>query len=52
MFEMWAKNLQDNNDVTGHYFTDPTSANFTNLFLLEPRTFGGTIRFTWGESEY
>ncbi|HEY8123610.1 MAG TPA: TonB-dependent receptor [Myxococcota bacterium] len=52
MFELWAKNLQDNNDVTGHYFTDPTSANFTNLFLLEPRTFGGTIRYTWGESEY
>ena len=52
MFELWAKNLQDNNDVTGHYFTDPTSANFTNLFLLEPRTFGATVRYTWGESEY
>jgi outer membrane receptor protein involved in Fe transport len=51
-FELWAKNLQDNNDVTGHYFTDPTSANFTNLFLLEPRTFGATVRYTWGESEY
>ncbi len=52
MFELWAKNLQDNNDVTGHYFTDPTSANFTNLFLLEPRTFGATIRYTFGESEF
>jgi outer membrane receptor protein involved in Fe transport len=52
MFEVWAKNLQDNNDVTGHYFTDPTSANFTNLFLLEPRTIGATVRYTWGESEY
>jgi outer membrane receptor protein involved in Fe transport len=52
MFELWAKNLQDNNDITGHYFTDPTSANFTNLFLLEPRTFGATIRYTFGESEY
>jgi outer membrane receptor protein involved in Fe transport len=52
MFEFWAKNLQDNDDVTGHYFTDPTSANFTNLFLLEPRTFGATIRYTFGESEY
>ncbi len=52
MFELWAKNLQNNNDITGHYFTDPTSANFTNLFILEPRTFGGTIRYTWGESEY
>ncbi len=52
MFELWAKNLQDNNDITGHYFTDPTSANFTNLFLLEPRTFGASIRYTFGESEY
>jgi iron complex outermembrane receptor protein len=52
MFEIWAKNLQDNNDVTGHYFTDPTSANFTNLFLLEPRTIGATVRYTFGESEY
>ena len=52
MVELWAKNLQDNNDITGHYFTDPTSANFTNLFLLEPRTFGFTLRYTFGESEY
>jgi len=51
-FELWAKNLQNNDDVTGHYFTDPTSANFTNLFILEPRTFGATIRYTFGESEY
>jgi outer membrane receptor protein involved in Fe transport len=46
--EVWGKNLQDNDDVTGHYFTDPTSANFTNLFLLEPRTFGGSVRYVWG----
>jgi outer membrane receptor protein involved in Fe transport len=52
MFEIWAKNLQDNNDITGHYFTDPTSSNFTNLFLLEPRTFGASVRYTWGESEF
>jgi outer membrane receptor protein involved in Fe transport len=49
--ELWAKNLQDNDDVTGHYFTDATSANFTNLFILEPRTFGATVRFTFGDSE-
>jgi outer membrane receptor protein involved in Fe transport len=47
--ELWAKNLQGNDDVTGHYFTDPTSANFTNLFILEPRTFGGTVRYEWGQ---
>jgi outer membrane receptor protein involved in Fe transport len=50
-FEIWAKNLQDNNDVTGHYFTDATSSNFTNLFILEPRTFGATIRYLFGDSE-
>jgi outer membrane receptor protein involved in Fe transport len=47
-FEVWAKNLQGNDDITGHYFTDPTSANFTNLFILEPRTFGGTVRYEFG----
>ncbi len=51
LFEIWGKNLQDNNDITGHYFTDPTSSNFTNLFVLEPRTYGASIRYTWGESE-
>lgn len=49
--ELWAKNLQDNDDITGHYFTDATSANFTNLFILEPRTYGISVRYTFGESE-
>ena len=44
MLEFWVKNIQDNDDVTGHYFTDETSANFTNLFLLEPRVTGVTLR--------
>jgi outer membrane receptor protein involved in Fe transport len=50
-FELWAKNLQDNDDVTGHYLTDATSGNFTNLFILEPRTFGATLKYVWGDSE-
>jgi outer membrane receptor protein involved in Fe transport len=50
-FELWAKNLQDNDDVTGMYFTDATSSNFTNLFILEPRTFGATLTYKFGESE-
>ena len=49
--ELWAKNLQNNDDVTGQYFTDATSGNFTNLFILEPRTFGASVRYTFGESE-
>ena len=49
--ELWAKNLQNNDDVTGHYVTDATSENFTNLFILEPRTYGFSVRYTFGESE-
>jgi len=41
--DLWVKNFMDNNFVTGQYFTDASSGNFTNVFLLDPRTFGFTI---------
>lgn len=39
----WAKNLQDDNNITGHYTTDAVSGLFTNVFVLEPRTYGLTF---------
>jgi iron complex outermembrane recepter protein len=38
--EGFVKNLLDDDHITGAYFADYSSANFTNVFILEPRTFG------------
>ena len=46
-FDLWVRNVADAEDITGHYFTDASSANFTNVFLLEPRTFGATVGVTF-----
>ncbi|MGI9344748.1 MAG: TonB-dependent receptor domain-containing protein, partial [Gammaproteobacteria bacterium] len=43
--EFWVKNFEDKDFITGGYFTDASSGNFTNLFLLEPRTVGISFRF-------
>jgi len=45
---LWAQNLTDDDSITAHYLTDETSANFTNYFLLDPRTYGITIRYAFG----
>ena len=45
--ELWIKNLRNSNFVTGAYFTDASSGNFTNLFLLEPRTMGVTFKLRY-----
>ena len=39
----WVKNIQDDDNITGHYTTDAVSALFTNVFVLEPRTYGLTF---------
>ena len=39
----WVKNIQDDDNITGHYTTDAVSALFTNMFVLEPRTYGLTF---------
>ena len=40
---LWVKNIFDNDEITGQFLTDASSGNFTNVFLLDPRTFGATI---------
>ncbi len=37
------QNVLDDDNITGHYFTDASSGNFTNIFVLEPRLYGLTI---------
>lgn len=39
----WVQNLTDENNITGHYFTDPSSGQFRNDFLIDPRMFGVAV---------
>ncbi len=41
----FVQNLFNNDQITGHYFTDPSSGNFTNVFVLDPRLFGAEIGY-------
>ena len=36
----FVQNLQNNDNITGQYLTDPSSGLFTNLFVLDPRVWG------------
>ena len=45
--QAWGKNLGDKDYITGHYLTDATSSLFTNVFLLEPRTYGLTFNYNF-----
>ncbi len=38
--QAFVKNIGNKDHITGGYFTDASSGNFTNVFLLEPRTYG------------
>ena len=39
----FVQNAKDDDNITGHYFTDPTSGNFTNVFVLDPRLYGVSL---------
>ena len=39
----WVQNVFDQENITGEYVTDPTSALFSNAFVEEPRTYGITL---------
>jgi len=43
----WVKNLQDDNNITGHYTTDAVSGLFSNVFIMEPRTMGVTFNMSF-----
>ena len=41
--QLYVKNALNNQPLTDTYVTDPTSGLFTNVFTLEPRTFGVSV---------
>ena len=43
----YVKNITDDNNVVGHYFTDASSGNFTNVFVIEPRTYGVAVGYNF-----
>ena len=44
----WVRNLQDEDNITGHYLTSDTSGFFRNYFLTEPRIYGASFRYAFG----
>jgi outer membrane receptor protein involved in Fe transport len=41
----FAKNLTNDNAITGQYVTDQSTGLFTNIFTIEPRQYGAAIGF-------
>ena len=46
-FELYGKNLLEDDQITNQYLTDASSGLFTNVFLLEPKQFGVKVGKTW-----
>ncbi len=42
------RNIEDEDNVTGHYVTSDTSGYYRNFFLTEPRIYGASVRFSFG----
>lgn len=45
--EAFAKNITDEEVITGTYLTDDSSGLFSNIFLTEPALYGITVRKSW-----
>ena len=45
----WMRNLLDDDNVTGKYLTSDTSGFFRNYFVTEPRIFGVSLRYAFGD---
>ena len=44
---LWARNLKDEENVTGHYVTSDTSGMYTNYFLTEPKIIGASFKLNF-----
>ena len=44
----FVRNVQDEDNVTGHYLTSDTSGYYRNYFLTEPRIFGFSVKYNFG----
>ena len=47
LVELWGLNLNDDDHVTGQYLGDQNVGLATNQFLLEPRTYGVSLRYNF-----
>jgi outer membrane receptor protein involved in Fe transport len=45
----WIRNFTDEENVTGHFLISDSSGNFRNYFLTEPRIYGASLRYTFGD---
>ena len=45
----WVRNVANEDNVTGKYLTSDTSGFFRNYFVTEPRIFGVSVRYAFGE---
>lgn len=45
--ELWGRNLNDDDHITGQYLSDQNVGLATNQFLLEPRTYGVTVGYNF-----
>lgn len=43
------RNIADDDNVTGHYLASDTAGFFRNYFLTEPRIYGASVRYNFGE---
>ena len=46
---LWARNVLDDDNVTGKYVTSDTSGFFRNYFVTEPRLYGLSFRMDYGD---
>lgn len=46
---LFVRNLNDDDNITGHYLTSDTSGFYRNYFLTEPRIYGLSVRYGFGE---
>ena len=46
-FEVFGKNIADDDVITGAYLTDDSSGLFRNVFLNEPATYGVSVSKRW-----
>lgn len=44
----WVRNIENEDNVTGHYVEEPVSGAFRNYFLTEPRVYGATLKVSLG----
>jgi len=43
----FVKNIEDDDNVVGMYVSDPSSGLFTNVFTIEPRTYGLSVGYNF-----